>query len=128
MHAVPAGKEHDWRRRSEHVCVANRAVGLERPLHALVLLQANAHASVAAITVEVVDVQTFADTADLALVAMVDVLLFVVIDEPAHLAVIATKFAFAVLVHTSFPDRLRFRSEDTDISFAFEKFHSTNRT
>jgi hypothetical protein len=56
VHAVAAREEHDRRRRGEHVQVAYRAVGLERPLDALVLLEADAHARVASVAVEVVDV------------------------------------------------------------------------
>lgn len=57
VHAVAARQKHHGRRRREHVRVADRAVRLERPLDALVLLQAHAHARVAAVAVEVVDVQ-----------------------------------------------------------------------
>jgi hypothetical protein len=106
VHTVSTGEKHDRRCRSEHVRVANGAVGLERPLHALVLLQADAHASVTSVAVEVVDIQTLADAADLALIAVVDVFAVVVVDELAHLAVVAPKLALAVFVHTNFPDRL----------------------
>lgn len=58
VHAVAAREEHHGRRRREHVRVADRTVGLERPLDALVLLQADAHACVAAVAVEVVDVES----------------------------------------------------------------------
>lgn len=80
------------------------------------LLQTDAHAGIAPVAVEVVDVQALADAADFALVAMVNVFAVVVVDELAHLAVVAPELAFAVLVRAGLPDRLQRGKKDFVVS------------
>ncbi|KAJ8530362.1 hypothetical protein ON010_g14552 [Phytophthora cinnamomi] len=78
--------------------------------------ETDAHASIAAVAVKVVDIQALADAADFALVAMIDVFAVVVVDELAHLAVVAAELAFAILVTAGFPDRLERDKKDSFVS------------
>ncbi|GMF17215.1 unnamed protein product [Phytophthora fragariaefolia] len=79
------------------------------------LLQTDAHTSVAAVTMEVVDIQTLANAANFALVAMINVFAVIVVDKPAHLTVVATEFAFAIFVDAGFTNRLNNNHEVSEI-------------
>mmetsp|Transcript_25502 Transcript_25502/g.72173 ORF Transcript_25502/g.72173 Transcript_25502/m.72173 type:complete len:330 (+) Transcript_25502:95-1084(+) len=94
--AVAAWQKHDWDCAGEEVFRANWAVALERALHALVVLESDAHASVAPITVKVVDAEAFADAANLALFTVIDLLIVLVVKKFALGAKVSRKALVAV--------------------------------
>jgi hypothetical protein len=77
-------QEHDRRCRSEHKLVAHGTVTLQTPFHALVVPQSDTHASIALVAMEVVDAETLPDAANVAVGAVVYVLIRVVVKEAAR--------------------------------------------
>lgn len=107
MHAVATRQEHDGGSGRKHVRMANWTVRFKRSFDTLVRLETNAHAGVASIAVEVIDIESLANAADLAFFAMVNRLVRIVIVKLAYFAEIACKVLFAFLVDALFGHRLR---------------------
>lgn len=96
VHGVAAFHEHDGAGGCVQIQAANGAIGVQRLAQAAMLvLEFERHARVAAVAMEVVMVDALADAADLAAVAMVDVFARLVIEELADGAEVARELHVA---------------------------------
>lgn len=100
VHAMTAIEEHDRRRRCKHEVAADGTVRFKRTLNTLVLTKAGMHTSIAPHAVEIVNIKTFANTADFAVRAMIDIFVLIIVKEIASLAKVTRLFAATLWVDT----------------------------
>jgi len=79
VHGVTTPAELHFSHRCEQIIATNRTVALHTVLDANMVSPVNTHAGIALVTVEVVDSQSFADSTQLAVRAVVHILVRIIL-------------------------------------------------
>jgi len=106
---MTAAHKHDGFAAGEHIIATDRTIRRQRVFDAFVVSAVRAHADIACLAVKSIDSQSFADPADPALGAMIDVFVFLVVMKLANVAVIAgERTSVALFARASLLYRLHF--------------------
>lgn len=97
MHAVTAWHKNNCWSGSEHVLATNWTVALQIPLNTLVpSFQTNCHAHVTSLTMKVINAKTLSNPTDTTVIAVIDVLLWVIVPELTIFAIVLWDLLAAV--------------------------------